>query len=167
VFFDGVNDVMALPSIANIRGVSLWLYLPPNFTTPPAQAFVLDAVSYVMDSHSLSTHALGSAFSHLYVDGELQGVTGVQPHTLFPSERWFHLHLEAAYAFHASLNIVSTSPFPIRPMRCLKSGVSLVCATLAAPPLSLSHTQRSTWCADGLQARHGRQRCGQPRRAAR
>jgi hypothetical protein len=113
VYFDGVDDVMALPSIAGIRSISLWLYLPPkpsaSSRSTPSEAFVLDAVSSVMSGYSLSTHMLGSAFSHMYVDAQLQNLMGgVQPHQLMPSQRWLHLHLEAAYLFNARVNLMAS-----------------------------------------------------------
>jgi len=113
VYFDGVDDVMALPSIAGIRGISLWLYLAPkpsaSSRSTRSEAFVLDAVSSIMSGYSLSTHRMGSAFSHMYVDAQLQSLMGgVQPHELMPTERWFHLHLETAYLFNARLNLMAS-----------------------------------------------------------
>ena len=93
--FDGVDQYLLLPTITNLRAVSLWLYLPPLPTgrrlaqTGGSPVYLLDGRAGHPEAYFSSVHT-SDFWERLLVDGDEAPVAWAS----LPRGVWAHVHLQ-------------------------------------------------------------------------
>jgi photosystem II stability/assembly factor-like uncharacterized protein len=100
VEFDGVDQYLLLPTITNLRSVSLWLYLPPmpmgrRLAQTGSPVYLLDGRSGHPEAYFSSVHT-SDFWERLLVDGDAAPVAWAS----LPRGAWAHVHLEVGTTFN-------------------------------------------------------------------
>lgn len=97
--FNGTTNRINLPTINNIKAISMWLYITSGQTT---SRYIIDA-RIGLASGYIYSGGFGSGWSKMYING----VDTTKTWANIPQNQWIHVYLEATSNFTDDINLMS------------------------------------------------------------